>query len=174
MNDDTSEPSLRISRRRLAHLAVGGSLPLVAAAAVRAQASAAAASRGTDLGSEVQAHEIAFAATMQRRDINAFAGFIAGDASFLNGGKPLRGRERIVAHWRRFFESPQPPFQWAPDLVEVLPDGQLAMTLGPVRTLAGEQIARFYSVWRRESPGVWRVVFDNGYDTPACAPLPTR
>ncbi|MFN3593533.1 MAG: YybH family protein [Thiobacillaceae bacterium] len=163
-----------LPRRHLAHLALAGALPMLSTAAVRAQTGHVPSMPGSDLAAEVHSHEVAFAATMQRRDLNAFASFIAPDASFLNGGKPLRGRERIVAFWRRFFEAPQAPFQWGPDLVEVLPDGQLAMTLGPVRTLAGDPIARFYSVWRRESAGVWRVVFDNGYDTPSCVPPATR
>jgi uncharacterized protein (TIGR02246 family) len=136
--------------------------------ALAAPPPAAPEMRSDDLASKVRAAEVAFAATMQRRDLTGFASFIADDASFLNGGQPLRGRDRIVAHWKRFFEAPQAPFQWAPDLVEVLPDGSLAMTLGPVSTLAGSPIARFYSVWRREPNGEWKVVFDNGYDSPTC------
>ena len=33
---------------------------------------------------------------------------------------------------------------------------------------AGKPIARFYSVWKRQADGQWRVVFDNGYDLCDC------
>jgi hypothetical protein len=33
---------------------------------------------------------------------------------------------------------------------------------------AGAVFARFYSVWRLEGPGVWRIVFDDGYKVCDC------
>lgn len=100
---------------------------------------------------------------MANRDPEAFATFVDPEAIFLNGGKPLRGKPEIVAHWRRFYEGPQPPFSWKPDLVEVLPSGTLAESIGPVLDPNGKLVGRYYSTWRRQSPGVWRIVFDNGY-----------
>jgi hypothetical protein len=32
----------------------------------------------------------------------------------------------------------------------------------------GKVFARFYSVWRLEAPGVWRIVFDDGYTVCDC------
>jgi hypothetical protein len=72
----------------------------------------------------------------------------------------------VAAYWRRFFDAPQAPFSWAPDRVEVLDDGTLAHSSGPVRDPAGEPVSRFNSVWRQEAPGVWRVVFDRGEPLP--------
>jgi uncharacterized protein (TIGR02246 family) len=112
--------------------------------------------------------ETAFARSMADRDLAAFAAFVADDAVFLNGGKPLRGKAAVVAHWRRFFEGPQAPFSWKPDLVEVLETGQLAQSIGPVSAPDGRNVARFYSTWRREPDGRWRVVLDNGYEL--CGP----
>ena len=37
-----------------------------------------------------------------------------------------------------------------------------------VSTKDGVLIARFNSIWRLESPGVWRVVFDSGSDVCNC------
>jgi hypothetical protein len=34
---------------------------------------------------------------------------------------------------------------------------------------SGKRIATFISVWRRESPGIWRIVFDQGCDACDCA-----
>ena len=74
----------------------------------------------------------------------------------------LRGKAAVAAGWKGFFEGPAAPFSWAPDRVEVLADGTLALSTGQVRDAAGQAIARFNSIWRLEAPGVWRVVFDKG------------
>jgi ketosteroid isomerase-like protein len=49
-------------------------------------------------------------------------------------------------------------------MVEVSGSGTLAQTIGPVFNPDGRLVARFYSTWRREEDGAWRIVFDNGYD----------
>ena len=117
---------------------------------------------------EVRAVEVAFAATMARRDAAAFAGYVADDAVFINGGSPLRGKPAVIEFWSRFFAGPTAPFAWAPEIVEVAGDGALGYTEGPVASPKGEVFARFCSTWRRDADGRWRVVFDNGY--PVCRP----
>lgn len=121
------------------------------------------------LTQQVTAAEVAFAKTMADRDHAAFASFIAEEAVFVNGGKPVRGKPAIAADWKKFYESPRAPFSWKPDLVEVLPSGTLAYSTGPVSNPEGRVFARFNSIWRLEAPGVWRVVFDNGSDVCNCA-----
>ena len=130
-------------------------------------ASAASRPATADASSAVRDAEVAFAATMAKRDFKAFAEFVAEDAIFINGNKPLRGRAAVLAEWKRFFEGAEAPFSWAPDLVEALPDGQLAYSTGPVH-VKGKLVARFASTWRREADGRWRVVFDNGSDVCDC------
>ena len=112
--------------------------------------------------------EIAFARTMANRDHRAFLEFVAAEAVFLNGGKPLVGRDAVGRHWERFYSGPTAPFSWRPDLVVVLDSGTLAQSVGPVSNPAGKVVARFYSTWRLEDDGRWRVVFDDGYDV--CEP----
>jgi ketosteroid isomerase-like protein len=116
---------------------------------------------------QATAAELAFARTMVDRDHAAFLGFVAEDAVFLNGGKPLRGRVAVGEHWKRFYNSTTPPFTWRPDLVEV--SGDLAQSIGPVAAPGGKIVSRFYSTWRLEPDGRWRVVFDDGYDVCDCA-----
>ena len=111
---------------------------------------------------EVEATERAFARTMAQRDYAAFAGFIAEDAVFIEDPEPLRGRERVVAGWKVLYTRPEAPFSWEPEQVEVLASGQLALTTGPVHDPRGKLIGTFTSIWRRERPGVWRIVFDRG------------
>ena len=75
---------------------------------------------------------------MVDRDHDAFMRFIADDAVFLNGGKPLRGKATIGAHWQQFFTSPAAPFTWKPELVEVVDSGGLAQSIGPVTAPDGK------------------------------------
>jgi ketosteroid isomerase-like protein len=112
--------------------------------------------------------ELAFARTMADRDHRAFLEFVAAEAVFLNGGRPLVGRDAVGRHWERFYAGPTAPFSWRPDLVVVLVSGTLAQSVGPVSNPAGKVVARFYSTWRLEDDGRWRVVFDDGYDV--CEP----
>lgn len=115
---------------------------------------------------QVTETELAFAKTMADRDHAAFARFLADDTVFFSGPTPLRGKAAVAAWWKRFYESPQAPFSWKPDKVEVLDDGSLAISTGPVFDPSGKAVASFTSVWRQESPGVWRIVVDKGCNCP--------
>jgi len=111
---------------------------------------------------QVIATERAFAETMARRDLEAFAAFVSDEAVFFSGPTPLRGKKHVVEGWSRYFEDSDAPFSWEPDEVEVLDSGTLALSTGPVRDPSGKVIARFNSIWRQEKPNVWRIVFDKG------------
>ena len=146
---------------------------LVALAGFAALAGGCAAVRTTApsheaLVAQVTAAEVAFAKSMVDRDHAAFLTHIADDAVFLNGGKPLRGKAAIGEHWKHFYTGATPPFTWKPDLVEVAASGGLAQSVGPVAAPGGKVVSRFYSTWRREPDGRWRVVFDDGYNLCDC------
>jgi ketosteroid isomerase-like protein len=111
---------------------------------------------------EVEAREIAFAKTLADRDFDAFLSFVSPEAVFFDSDGPLRGKDAIGAAWRAYFQGPEPPFSWAPDVVEVLGSGTLALTSGPVRVPSGEVVGRFNSIWRKDFDGRWRIVFDRG------------
>ena len=113
--------------------------------------------------------ERGFAGTVARRDFDAFPSFISEEAVFFSGEGTvgiLRGRRAIAEAWKRYFDGPDAPFSWEPDLVEVIDSGTLALTSGPVRNAKGEVTGRFNSIWRLEADGRWRVVFDRG--SPVC------
>lgn len=111
---------------------------------------------------EVRAREIAFAQTMADRDFDAFLSFVAPEAVFFNGDRPMRGRDAVADDWRRFFDGEVAPFSWSPDIVQVLESGQLALSSGPVIAQNGDSVGRFNSIWRRSEDGRWWVVFDKG------------
>lgn len=132
-------------------------------------AAAIAVARGSrvapgDLRQQVIAAERAFAASMARRDFDAFTEHLSREAVFMRPGGALRGKEDVAEGWRPYFDKPDAPFSWTPEEVEVLASGTLAFSSGPVRDAAGRQVGRFNSVWRLEGPGTWRVVFDRGCD----------
>lgn len=140
-------------------------LPVLAVALLAGCATAAAPRpEPSALAGEVAGVERAFAKTMADRDHAAFAAFLSEEAVFFSGPRPLRGKAEVAAHWRRYFEKPAAPFSWEPAQVEVLASGDLALTTGPVRDPEGRCVASFTSVWRREGPGIWRIVFDKGCD----------
>jgi len=143
---------------------------LLSGAALLCAGCAAPARRASheELVRAVTEAEREFARTMADRDHGAFLRFVSAEAVFLNGGKPLVGREAVGRHWERFYAGPTAPFSWQPDLVVVLASGTLAESVGPVANPAGMVVGRFYSTWRLEDDGRWRVVFDDGYEV--CAP----
>lgn len=121
------------------------------------------------LRQEVFETERAFAKTMTDRDHGAFVSFLAEEAVFFSGETPLRGAAAVGAHWKRYYDGAA-PFSWEPELVEVLDSGTLALSTGPVRDPEGKPLGTFTSIWRREGPGKWRIVFDKG--NPACPKTP--
>ena len=114
------------------------------------------------MAEEVRAREIGFAKAMADRDLTAFLTFVSPEAVFFAGDQPLTGKAEIEEAWAPFFEGDTAPFSWSPDLVQVLESGGLALSSGPVTAASGEVGGRFNSIWRKDSDGQWRVIFDKG------------
>ncbi len=112
---------------------------------------------------QVTEAERAFARSMAERKFEDFVALLSEQAVFFGGPQRAhRGKAAVAAAWKPFFDGPKAPFSWEPDEVELLADGTLAHSSGPVRNPEGQVFQRFNSVWRQEAPGVWRVVFDKG------------
>jgi ketosteroid isomerase-like protein len=116
----------------------------------------------------VRGTELAFARSMADRDFRAFASHLSADAVFFDGSTVRHGAAEVAAAWKPLFSDPKAPFSWAPDHVEVLASGNLALSTGPV-TVNDRVVARFNSIWRLEAPHTWRIVFDKGESMCACA-----
>lgn len=115
-----------------------------------------------DADVQVMAVERAFAKTMADRDHRAFKAFLSTETVFLSGSAVTRGGDAVADQWQAFFIDEAAPFSWAPEIVEVLDSGMLAISTGPVWDAKGQRIATYTSIWRQEEPGVWRIVFDRG------------
>ena len=133
-----------------------------APAAATAPTAAPATVDNAELTRQVIETERAFAKTMADRDYAAFGRFIADEAVFFSQSGVLRGRQRVIDAWQPLYEKPAAPFSWEPEKVEVLDSGTLALSSGPVRDPKGRVFATFSSVWRQQSPGVWKIIFDKG------------
>lgn len=114
-----------------------------------------------ELQQQVWAAETAFAQTMADRDLSTFSAFLAPDTVFFSGNATHRGKDAVTKAWATFFEAEQAPFAWKPEQVEVLEDGSLAYSTGPVWNDQG-QFAIYNSIWRRTDNGQWKIIFDKG------------
>ena len=152
MKNALSRNRVRVSRAAI-HLVLA---TILAAAPWRIALSADSAQQ------QVFAAERAFAKSMADRNLKDFSGHVSEEAIFFTGANPLHGKTEVLAKWSSFFEGAAAPFSWEPDRVEVLKSGTLALSTGLVRDPQGKVIGRFNSIWRQESPGLWRVVFDKG------------
>ncbi len=113
-----------------------------------------------DAVEEVRQAEIAFAKAFADRDQAKFFALVADDATFFSPLGVQRGKQAVVARWSRFFQGAEAPFAWGPERVEVTADGALGLSWGPVFDPGGAHVSNYSSIWRRQSDGSWKVVFD--------------
>jgi ketosteroid isomerase-like protein len=123
---------------------------------------------------EVAATERAFAQTMAERDFAGFARFIAADAVFFSGAEVLRGKAAVLHGWHELYEGKAAPFSWQSAQVQALDSGVLALSTGPVLDAHGKRVAEFTSIWRRDAPHTWHIVFDKGNDVCDCKAPPPK
>lgn len=121
-----------------------------------------------DVAHDVACREIGFSKSVEQRNIEAFKSFLDADARFVSDA-PLRGIEAIAEAWSVFMPEDGPRIKWRPQFVEVVAEGNLALTRGPYRyTVKDENGAEqhfwgtFNSVWRKQADGGWKVLFDAG------------
>jgi ketosteroid isomerase-like protein len=124
-------------------------------------ATSAAGAQVAAAGDQVASTERAFAQTLANRDLKAFVSFLSEDAIFFSGSNVEHGPAEIAEVWAPFFAASRAPFTWHPDHVEVTPDGQLALSTGPILQ-EDKVVGRFNSIWRLENGNTWRIVFDKG------------
>jgi ketosteroid isomerase-like protein len=127
-----------------------------------------------DLADEVRCREIGFSKSVETQDAALFASFIDADARFVSG-TVTRGPVAVAEAWSVFFSEDGPTIKWRPQIVEVLEDGELALSRGPYRYTAKNEEGietdywgTFNSIWRLQDDGSWKVVFDAG--GPAATP----
>jgi ketosteroid isomerase-like protein len=135
---------------------------LVGASVIGLSSPVLSQNQSSALKHDVFVAESSFAASMAERNFEAFGSHVSPEAIFFGDTTVMRGKSTVLRSWRRFFEKPDPPFSWKPDVIEVLPSGALALSSGPVLDTKGQQVGTFSSIWRRERDGRWLIIFDKG------------
>jgi ketosteroid isomerase-like protein len=111
--------------------------------------------------------ERAFAASAATAGVKtAFLGALADDATVFRPG-PVDAKAAIAA-------EPESPFRlaWQPQRVAVAASDDLGWSTGPFRLTPDARPdealhGQFFSVWRRDADGRWRVLIDHGVGHPA-------
>jgi ketosteroid isomerase-like protein len=101
----------------------------------------------------------------------AFAQFTADEARiFQNKLMPIVGKEAIV---KFLTENVKGTITWEPYFVEMSASGDLGYTLGKSQSLrtsaSGKKTVsygHYVTIWKKQSDGSWKVVFDTGIETP--------
>jgi len=83
-----------------------------------------------DVTEDVRCREIAFSLSVENQDPAAFESFIDADARFV-GNSVSRGPAEVAEAWSAFFADNGPDIKWRPQFVEILEDGNLALSRGP-------------------------------------------
>ncbi|MFN7972968.1 MAG: DUF4440 domain-containing protein [Acidobacteriota bacterium] len=132
---------------------------------------AAAAAPPSPNPSGVEKADAAMSAACEKRDVAAFAAFLAPDTVFLSHAAPAEGPEAVKAQWAIFFDAKGPALTWKPEKAFVARSGDLAYSVGDwVLREKGEsgdteQTGRYVTVWKK-GPAGWLVLFDASLNAP--------
>lgn len=97
----------------------------------------------------------------------AFTSFADDNAIIMSNDSLIRGKEEIMRHYLNpIFDDAS--LVWSPDFVDAGSSGDLGYTYGKyifsIPDSAGnikEQRGIFHTVWKRQSDGKWKFVWDN-------------
>jgi ketosteroid isomerase-like protein len=127
---------------------------------------AAGAVQATDFEDMVAA-ERAFAADAAARSTrDAFLAALADDALVFQPG-PTSGQRNWTAR-----KPDKNRLEWTPALAEIASSGDFGYTVGPWRftpegATAPVATGWFFTLWRKQADGKWKVLLDHGIDAPA-------
>lgn len=151
-------------------LLVTSLLALLAAPAAKPDLEAARAA--------IRAADIAMSDATVARSVQGFLSHLSEDVSFLPENAPTAtGKAAVRELWADLFGPSGPTLSWSPAKVEVSASGELGFSTGTyeVKARDGEgrpvtRTGRYFTVWRKQKDGSWKVVFDSGCSSPPAAP----
>ena len=120
-----------------------------------------------DLKTEIRNTEQAFARMVKAEGIAKAFHFYAAEDAVLNRQNTLvKGREEIL----KFYQSwpyQNVKLEWEPEFIDVAASGDMAYTYGPYTFSATDSTGKaieskgvFHSVWKKQTDGNWRFVWD--------------
>ncbi len=116
---------------------------------------------------EVQETEKAFNDMAQTEGlIKAFEYYAADDGVIRRSKKIIKGK-KAIKEWYQQDVRPNETLTWKPTFIDVSSSGDLAYTYGDftftsVDSLGNQKVNKgiFHTVWKRQSDGAWRFVWD--------------
>ena len=118
--------------------------------------------------------DAAFAQSVAEKNRDKFLSFIA-DVTTFNGGtaNELHGRDAVMKAWGDFFAADGPTLSWTPIRGEVIGAGDIGYTTGrsvfrqkDANGKVTERRGQYVTIWRKQTDGSWKVVFDTGSTLP--------
>lgn len=114
---------------------------------------------------EVRDTELSFSKMAGEEGIHkAFTNFAAEDAVLMRNNELIEGLKNIEQHYKNQTST---GLSWAPDFVDVAASGDLAYTYGHYTYSytdstgkAMENKGIFHTVWKRQTDGNWKFVWD--------------
>jgi len=152
-------------------LAIAVTSVTLAGIGLRAQTPAPTLQAAAD---QILKSDAAFAQSVAQKNRDKFLSFIAAVTTF-NGGSAseLHGRDAVMSAWSDFFAPDGPTLSWSPIKAEVVGAGDVGYTTGrSVLKQKGadgkvtERLGQYITVWRKQTDGSWKVVFDTGSTLP--------
>jgi len=137
----------------------------------------AAQGSGPDLkaaGDAILKSDVAFAQSVAEKNREKFLSFIAEVTTFGGGtANELHGRDAVMKAWGDFFTPDGPTLSWTPTKGEVIGAGDVGYTTGHSvfrqKDKSGkvtERRGQYVTVWKKQTDGSWKVVFDTGSNLP--------
>lgn len=126
-------------------------------------ADSASAAPRVDVAAEeqaIRALDARLLEAVQRRDTTAIAAFYATSGlTLMPGVGPLRGPEGARRAWGRRLAAPGASTRFAPTVVDVAAEGDMAWEVGTYTSTAGRraQQGKYVHVWRKFGPD-WKIV----------------
>ena len=116
---------------------------------------------------EIMDTEKAFAKLVKEKGMKvAFVVYAANNAVLNRGENLIKGKEAIQEYYENY-KYPNARLEWEPDFIDVSSSGDLAYTYGHYLFEAiGDSgmiinnAGIFHTIWKRESNGKWRYVWD--------------
>ena len=118
--------------------------------------------------------DAAFAQSVADKNREKFLSFIAEATTFSGGtANELHGRDAVMKAWGDFFTPDGPTLSWTPTKGDVIGAGDVGYTTGNSvfrqKDKSGkvtERRGQYVTIWKKQSDGSWKVVFDTGSNLP--------
>ena len=146
-------------------------LAVAAIVSPRAQAPAPNLRAAAD---QIMKSDAAFAQSVADKNRDKFLSFIAEVTTFSGGtANELHGRDAVMKAWSDFFMPDGPTLSWTPTKGEVIGAGDVGYTTGnslfrqkDKDGKVSERRGQYVTIWKKQSDGSWKVVFDTGSNLP--------